>query len=359
MIRIDELLYEKQLKDKKAYLENLLSPYNAPSLGIYESPIQNFRMRAEFRIWHEYENIHYAMFSKNNKTPIFLEDFPYASVTINQLMKNLKKIWQIHPLLKDKLFQVEFLTTLSNESLVTLCYHKKLDEEWLSLAKLVANQLKTKIIGRSRKQKLMTHNNFVQEKLTILGRNYYYIQPENSFSQPNAIVNQKMITWACEHLNDYEYDLLEMYCGNGNFTIPFSRYVNRVFTTEISKLSIKALERNLQLNDIDNIQLARLSALELTQAINEIRTFRRLAHIDLKSYSFKTIFVDPPRAGLDSNTCHLISQFPNIIYISCNPETLAKNLEYLTKTHRITASALFDQFPYSSHIETGIVLSKK
>ncbi|MBN3859358.1 tRNA (uridine(54)-C5)-methyltransferase TrmA [Neisseriaceae bacterium PsAf] len=360
MIKVGEMLYEKQLEDKKTHLENLLSPYDIPSLSIYESPIQNFRMRAEFRIWHEQGNAHYAMFSKdNNKTPIFLEEFPYASVKINQLMCGLKEIWQTYPLIKEKLFQVEFLTTLSDESLITLCYHKKLDEEWLLLAKLVDKELNAKIVGRAKKQKLMTHDDFVQETLTILGHNYHYIQPENSFTQPNAIVNQKMITWACEHLADNNHDLLELYCGNGNFTIPFSHNVRRIFATEISKLSIKALQQNLQLNNIDNIELARLSALELTQAINEIRYFRRLAHIDLKSYNFETIFVDPPRAGLDEDTCQLTSQFSNIIYISCNPETLAKNLKELTKTHRITAGALFDQFPYSPHIETGIVLSKK
>jgi tRNA (uracil-5-)-methyltransferase len=66
-----------------------------------------------------------------------------------------------------------------------------------------------------------------------------------------------------------------------------------------------------------------LSAEELTQALNEVRPFRRLEGIDLKSYEFGTVFVDPPRAGMDPDTCELTRRFERILYISCNPETLA------------------------------------
>ena len=108
-----------------------------------------------------------------------------------------------------------------------------------------------------------------------------------------------------------------------------------------------------------NIEFVRLSSEEMTQALNKEREFRRLKDVDLDSYNFSTVLVDPPRAGLDSDTIGLISNIQNIIYISCNPETLARDLVELSKTHNIKESAIFDQFPHTHHIESGVFLTKK
>ena len=112
---------------------------------------------------------------------------------------------------------------------------------------------------------------------------------------------------------------------------------------------------------MDNIQIARLSAEEFTEAFSGCRTFRRLAEsgIALADYDFSTIFIDPPRAGVDNATLQLVARFDRIIYVSCNPETLAANLQTLTQTHRIQAAALFDQFPFTPHIESGVMLTRK
>jgi len=184
-------------------------------------------------------------------------------------------------------------------------------------------------------------------------------QPEGAFTQPNGEVCQKMLNWAFEALGERDDDLLELYCGNGNFTLPLATRVRRVLATEISKTSVNAALANIADNGIDNIELVRLSAEELTQALNEVRPFRRLAHIDLKSYDFGSIFVDPPRAGMDPDTCELARRFERILYISCNPETLAQNIAQLADTHRIERCALFDQFPYTHHMESGVLLVRK
>lgn len=103
----------------------------------------------------------------------------------------------------------------------------------------------------------------------------------------------------------------------------------------------------------------RLSSEEFTQAIDKVRLFRRLADIDLDSYNFDTVLVDPPRAGLDKDACAIVARFPQILYISCNPEIQLENLELLSQTHRIKHFALFDQFPYTDHTETGLLLVRK
>jgi tRNA (uracil-5-)-methyltransferase len=96
----------------------------------------------------------------------------------------------------------------------------------------------------------------------------------------------------------------------------------------------------------------------MTQALRRERPFRRLEGIDLEGYDFSTVLVDPPRAGLDAATRELISGMENILYISCNPETLARDLRELSRTHRVEQAAIFDQFPYTEHVECGVVLKR-
>ena len=73
----------------------------------------------------------------------------------------------------------------------------------------------------------------------------------------------------------------------------------------------------------------------------------------------RSVFVDPPRAGLDPATLHCVRDFRNIFYISCNPDTLLANLQCLAPTHSVKALAFLDQFPYTPHIESGVVLERR
>ena len=352
--------YLQQLQAKKLRLQDLLSEFNAPEPQVFASAEQHYRLRAEFRLWREGDQRFYAMFAPgDNRTPIFVEDFPIASERINQLMPRLKEAWSNNQALSERLFQVEFLTTLSGEALITLCYHRPLDEAWQVVAEQLAADLQVSIIGRSRGKRTVIGRDYVTEELTVGGRVFTYRQPEGAFTQPNGAVNTHMLNWAYETLGEQENDLLELYCGNGNFTLPLSTRVPKVLATEISKSSVNAALANLADNQIDNIELVRLSAEELTQALNGVREFRRLANIDLDNYKFGTVFVDPPRAGMDSDTCELVRRFDRVLYISCNPETLAQNIRQLSDTHRIAKCALFDQFPWTDHMESGVLLKRK
>jgi tRNA (uracil-5-)-methyltransferase len=352
--------YAAQLADKQQRLVELLAPFDAPAPEVFESPREHYRLRAEFRLWREGEDRHYAMFEAGDKhTPIFFEEFPIASAQINTLMPRLKAAWQASSALSFKLFQVEFLTTLAGDALITLCYHRPLDDLWQAAAEQLAAELQVSIIGRSKGKRIVIGRDYVEEKLNVAGRTFSYRQPEGAFTQPNGDVNQKMLSWAYDALGERQDDLLELYCGNGNFTLPLATRVRKVLATEISKSSVNAALANLADNGVDNITLVRLSAEELTEALNEVRPFRRLADIDLKSYDFGCVFVDPPRAGMDPDTCELTRRFERILYISCNPETLAANIAQLNDTHKVTRCALFDQFPYTHHMESGVLLERR
>lgn len=352
--------YDAQLAEKKARLAELLAPFAAPEPAVFDSPREHYRLRAEFRLWREGEERHYAMFDPTDKRqPILLDDFPIAGEHINRLMPRLKATWQNSAALAFKLFQVEFLTTLAGDALITLCYHRPLDAFWQTAAEQLAAELGVSIVGRSRGQRIVVGRDYVEEELTVAGRRFRYRQPEGAFTQPNGVVCQKMLNWAFEALGERDDDLLELYCGNGNFTLPLATRVRRVLATEISKTSVHAALANLEGNGVDNVTLVRLSAEELTQALNEVRPFRRLAGVDLKGYDFGSVFVDPPRAGMDPDTCELTRRFDRILYISCNPETLAANIAQLHDSHRIVRCALFDQFPYTHHMESGVLLERR
>ena len=359
------LSYEDQLKQKEQTVSGLLAPFYTDALEIFDSPVSHYRARSEFRIWHDGDIAYYAM----GKMPIngVREK---GSINIHECPKIIapieKRMWELLALinastgvLKRRLFAVEFLATTTDECLITMLYHRKLDEEWSLEAKVLESILDCKIMGRSRKQKVILSDEFVTEKLQIDGKIFTYLQYESGFTQPNPIVNVKMIEWAIKQAKTVGYgDFLEAYCGLGNFTLPLSHHFEKVLATEISKNSINAALENCKLNDVENITFARLSAEEMTEALRGERVFNRLRHIDLKSYNFSTVLVDPPRAGLDDASRELIMTIDNIIYISCNPETLARDLETLTKTHKVVEVAMYDQFPHTSHVESGVFLVK-
>ncbi|ESK40419.1 tRNA (uracil-5-)-methyltransferase [Acinetobacter nectaris CIP 110549] len=357
--------YQQQLQAKIERITAQFQAFNPPKLEVFDSPSDYFRMRAEFRIWHTDSDMFYAMFERDetgkNKKAVRVDHFPIACHAINDLMPKLLEALKLHKILHHRLFEVDFLASLSGEMLVSLIYHRKLDEEWQTLAQSLSEQLNIKIIGRSRGQKLVLSDDFVVENLTVDNKPYLYKQIENGFTQPNAVVCQKMLQWACDIATDCKGDLLELYCGNGNFTLPLSTKFARVLATELAKSSVYAAEWNIEKNTIHNIQIARLAAEEFTQAYQGEREFRRLqeANIDISSYNFGTVFVDPPRAGIDNDTLKLLQNFEHIIYISCNPDTLADNLEILSETHEIKHFAIFDQFPHTHHVESGVLLQKK
>lgn len=355
--------YDEQLNYKIKREKQRFENFTNCDFDIIKSTPKNFRNRAEFRVWWEKDErnekdiLSYAM-NGFDKNILKIDSCSIVSNDIANLMPKLLKELQSDMILSFRLFSIEFLSSSTNDMLVTLIYHKKLEDEWINLAKNLETKLNIKIIGRSKKQKIVLKDDFINETLNISSQDFFFAYTENGFTQPNTSVNIKMIEWVLNNTKKSNKDLCELYCGGGNFTIPLSKKFNKVLATEISKTSINSALRNCSLNNIENISFIRMSAEDFVDALNEKRAFNRLKNIDLKSYDFSTIFMDPPRSGLDDTTRALAKNFENIIYISCNPETLHKDLEELTKTHKIVRFALFDQFAFSEHIECGVILEK-
>lgn len=356
--------YQAQLDEKRARLTELFAGFTLPALEVHSSPAEYYRMRAEFRIWHEGDDLFHCMYAPATKEIIKIDHFPTASRLINQLMPLLLEGLRPHPVLRRKLFQIDYLSTQSGQIIVSLLYHRKLEAEWQQAAEALQADLRAKgfelqLIGRAHKQKICLGDDFVIEQLNVAGRQLIYKQVENSFTQPNAAINEQMLAWALDVTKGSEGDLLELYCGNGNFSIALAQNFRKVLATEIAKPSVDSAQFNIAANGVDNLIILRMSAEELTMAMRGEREFNRLKGVDLKSYQCNTIFVDPPRAGLDDATVKLVQEYDNILYISCNPETLQANMAVLGETHEIARFALFDQFPWTHHMEAGVYLRRK
>ncbi|WP_338559242.1 tRNA (uridine(54)-C5)-methyltransferase TrmA [Erwinia sp. E_sp_B04_7] len=356
--------YDAQLEEKVTRLQTLMTPYAAPEVEVFRSPVSHYRMRAEFRLWHEGDDLYHIIFDQQTRQRIRVDSFPAASQLINDVMPRLIEAVRDNKALRHKLFQVDYLSTMSNQIVVSLLYHRALTEEWQREAEALRDALRAEgfdlhLIGRATKTKICLDRDYVDECLPVAGKEIVYRQVENSFTQPNAAMNIQMLEWALEVTKESTGDLLELYCGNGNFSLALARNFNRVLATEIAKPSVASAQYNIAVNNIENVQIIRMAAEEFTQAMNGTRQFNRLEGIDLQSYQCETIFVDPPRSGLDAETVKMVQAYPRILYISCNPETLCDNLATLSETHVVEKLALFDQFPYTHHMECGVLLTRR
>lgn len=357
---IDPANYSIQLADKVAQFKCDFAPFAIPEPEVFASAPEHYRMRAEFRIWHQGDDVNYAMFDPENpKQPVMIEHFPMASASICGLMPRLMERLRASQMLRGGLFQADFLSTLSGELMVTLIYHRRLGEGWELAARDLAADLGIQVIGRSRGQKVVLDRDWLLEEFELNGRQLRYQQIEGSFTQPNGGVNRQMLGWACARAATLGGDLLELYCGNGNFTIALAPLFDKVLATEVSKSSVHAAQYNIAANSVDNVALVRASSEEISDVLAGREVLKRMKDIDLANYRFSTLFVDPPRSGLDATTLEFASGFDNILYISCNPQTLQENVAALQATHTVSASAVFDQFPYTHHLECGLLLTRR
>ena len=201
--------------------------------------------------------------------------------------------------------------------------------------------------------------NFIEQNLTGQNLDCEKRCVQNSACENSAAQNSSCEKHSVRPESSGARDLLELYCGHGNFTIPLAAKFNRVLASEISKSSIANARINCELNGVCNAQFVRLSADELMSAFARRREFERLKGIDIFGYDFSHVLIDPPRAGLEPSVIDFIKNFQNLIYISCNPQTLFENLRSLCATHEVRRFAIFDQFAHTAHIECGVLLRRR
>ena len=326
---------------------NNISEYYSNKIITNFSPSNGYRSRCEFGYYKNFYIMH-----KNNKK-LYLETFENAASCIQNIMPYILNKINNNESLKEKLFQINFRSNTKNELMVTLIYHKNIDNKLIEIIEDISKKLKINILLRSKNFLYSTESNYFVDY--IHNDDFRIYQTDNCFFQPNAFMLPKMIDTVISLVNN-PIDLLELYCGVGTFTLPLSKLFIKILATESDRNSIKCLNKSIIDNNINNISNSRLSSNEVSDLFMG-KSFRRMGDINLSDYDFTHVLVDPPRSGLDDKTIEIIKNFENIIYISCNPKTYINNIKHL-KSHTIEYIELFDQFPNTDHLEIISLLRK-
>ncbi len=143
------------------------------------------------------------------------------------------------------------------------------------------------------------------------------------------------------------HTLVEAYCGIGVMSLLASSKAENVYGIELNPTAIQDAKRNATLNHIENCYF---ECGDATDGLYKIA----------KKHSIDTLLVDPPRSGLDDGMLDAILKIQpeRMIYISCNPATLSKNLSVLKEAYQILTIQAFDLFPQTPHVETVVLMSR-
>lgn len=181
--------------------------------------------------------------------------------------------------------------------------------------------------------------------ISTIGNKKYYVSID-SFFQVNKTLTEKLYDQVFSLVQKIKPSkVLDLYCGTGTIGIYISDAVSQIVGIDCSSSSIKDAFCNKELNRAKNIEFL------CDKVENVIDQFRK--DIDL-------IIVDPPRAGLDRKTIDNILRISpdNIIYISCDPVTLARDINLLSSDYCIEQIKLFNMFPRTYHVESLVLLKK-
>lgn len=197
------------------------------------------------------------------------------------------------------------------------------------------------------------------ENRTIFGKGYiedklgeyiFKISPL-SFYQVNPIQAEKLYNLGIEKAMITKDDIVfDLYCGIGTISLFMSKYAKKVYGIEIVEEAIKAAKENAEINSVDNVEFI---AGDVEKVLSNIIYDRKIIP--------DIVMVDPPRRGLDNTSINNILSIKSkrLVYISCNPATLVRDLAKLEEMYEVEEIVPVDMFPFTSHIETVTVLTQK
>ena len=176
-----------------------------------------------------------------------------------------------------------------------------------------------------------------------------YFNPQG-FIQVNAKINQQMIDNAIKWLDIKPTDrILDLFCGVGNFTLPLARFASSVTGVEgLAELVAKA-EYNAQRNNITN---AAFYQHNLEQDVSQQPWAKQ---------GFTKVLLDPARAGAAEVMPYVCALQPEcIVYISCNPATLARDSQIADQRgYRVVKVTMLDMFPHTEHLESMVLFERR
>ena len=171
-----------------------------------------------------------------------------------------------------------------------------------------------------------------------------------SFYQINPVQTERLYRQAMEYANlTGKERVIDAYCGIGTIGMVAAANAKEVIGVELNPDAVKDAKINARENKVDNIRFYQGDAGEFMESLAE------------QNEKADVVFMDPPRSGSDKKFMDSLLKFSpkKVVYISCNPETLARDLRYLTKSkYKVEAIQPVDMFSFTDHVETCVLLSK-
>lgn len=179
-----------------------------------------------------------------------------------------------------------------------------------------------------------------------LGDKSFYISPDSFFQVNTAQAKQlydQIVRYAELKAEDV---VLDLYCGTGSIGIYLSSFCKKVIGIELNESAITDAKKNLELNRISHVEFI------CGDVANKI---------DLLTEKYDVVIVDPPRSGLDEKTISALKewQVDRLIYVSCDPVTLARDLKKLSECYEIKEITPVDLFPQTYHVECVCLLNRR
>ena len=198
-----------------------------------------------------------------------------------------------------------------------------------------------------------------EKNITMYGKGYiedklgeltFKISPL-SFYQVNPVQAEKLYTIGVESANITKKDVVfDLYCGIGTISLFMAKYAKKVYGIEIVKQAVEDAAQNAKMNSIEN---AEFIAGDVEEVLDDL--------INNKKIIPDIVMVDPPRRGLDKTSIQNILKIKpkKLVYISCNPATLVRDLKELEECYEINSIKPVDMFPFTSSVECVAVLELK
>ena len=190
-------------------------------------------------------------------------------------------------------------------------------------------------------------NGYIQD---ILGEYTFNISPL-SFYQVNPIQAEKLYEFGVKGANIKKEDIVfDLYCGIGTISLFMSKYAKKVYGIEIVKEAVESAKENAKINNVNNTEFI---AGDVEKVLDDL--------LNKQNIIPNVVMFDPPRRGLDDLTINNILKIApkKVVYISCNPATLVRDLSRFEKAYEIVEIQPVDMFPFTSHVECVTVLYAK
>ena len=364
--QIQNLSYERQLSFKQVKVIKLLGRYHHVSEIIGMENPYHYRNKVQAAFGERKGEIISGVYqsSTHNIVPVdscLIEDklADEIIVTVRKLLKSFKlrpfndvtmKGFLRHVLIKRGFLSGEIMVVLVT-SVMDFTKESQFINALLSrhpeittIVQNVNNKRTSLVLGEE--SRVLFGSGYIEEELCGLR---FRISPK-AFYQINPIQTEVLYNKAIEfaELSGTER-LLDAYCGTGTIGLIASKFAKEVIGVELNGDAVKDAVVNAELNGVSNIKFYKADAGKFMVEAAEA------------GERFDAVIMDPPRAGASLDFLRsLVTLAPEkIVYISCNPETQARDLSYLTrKGYKVRRIQPVDMFPHTEHVETVVLLAR-